>query len=211
MEGFMNPFDFDSASFMPTMPDVAAGGGIFGAPQAMGAGGQPDFAAMTAGTLAQNGIRPDQFLRDPSLLSAAAPSGGQFPSLGSSLGGERGWDSTPVAYPGGPEVSPTTGQPTTKPLDIRSDAQKTSDEASNASAEGTTKDKGGDMAKRITDTLRGVQMPKPPAPQTVHTPAPTLPRPMAGVKGGQLVALLQALGARAQGATPHVPMPLLGR
>lgn len=214
MEGFMSPFDFGSASFMPQMPDVAAGGGIFGGAPAMGAGGQPDLPSMAAASLGMQGIRPDQFLRDPSLLQATAPA--TLPSLGTSLmpGGPNtstgAWDATPVSSPGGPEVKPTGA-----PLDIRSDAQKSQDASSggDAMAAGGKADKQGDMAKKITDTLRAVTMPKPPAPQTIRTPAPAAPHAPQAVKSGQLLALLQALGAGG-GAPTHsgpIPMPLAFR
>ena len=62
-----------------------------------------------------------------------------------------------------------------------------------ASAAGAPTDKQGDLAMRLKAGLQGVQGMAPPKPQTVHTPA--APRPSTQIQGGQLMALLQALGA----------------
>lgn len=71
----------------------------------------------------------------------------------------------------------------------------------------------GSDPKRMNDllaTLRGVQVAQPPAPQRVATPA--LPRPTGAIQGGQIIALLNALGMAPQ--APQLPTTLgqgLGR
>lgn len=147
MEGFMNPFDFSGASFLPTAPAT-------------------DLAGMTAAHLAQQGIRPEQFIANPEAAGTqAAPT--MVPGLGTSL-------------------EPQQPQ------------QPTSLDASN----------GASIGQRINETLKGVQLPKPPTPQTVRTPTAQPPAPQA-IKGGNLIALLQAMGAQG-GAKAQLPMPLLG-
>lgn len=175
MEGFINPFNFGSASFQPTMP-------------------QMDLAQIAAAHLAAGGIRPEQFLRDPSTLAAVAPQAAspQVP--------ENVWDPTPVSGPGGPAVNSATGSP----LSMAPEGE--------AQAAATTPEKGGDLAKRLTDSLRGLKMPPAPTAQTVRTPAPVNPPAPGAVQGGNILALLHALGSGAGGVKPGVvPMPLFGR
>lgn len=48
----------------------------------------------------------------------------------------------------------------------------------------------------LTNALRGLTVPKPPTPQTVHTPA--APRPSTAIHSGELLNLLQMLNVAGQ-------------
>jgi len=87
-------------------------------------------------------------------------------------------------------------------LDIRSEAQKTGEDAAASGKEPT-----------LADALRGVKMPAGPETQKLGTPA--APRPTGQIKGGEILALLQAMTAGGGGTGYQLPstlgQALLGR
>jgi hypothetical protein len=211
----MDPFDFGFGENLGGAADYGTG---FGQPftQTPGVnqpmmpwtGGFPgqdlgDPAASFAAGLAARGIRPQQFLQNP---QAAARS--MAPALPPPM--QNDWDPTPVATPGGAAVTLPGRGATVTPSDasvtLNVDPAKPAGEAAEASAAAKPEDKGGDMAKRITDALRGVRMPTPPQPQTIRTPQAPQPHAVNAIKGGQLLALLQSLGVNPAAAK----IPALG-
>lgn len=158
-----------------------------------------DLAQTLAGSLAAQGIRPDQFMANPQGVAQAL----QAPAAASGGAGGAGaspWDPTPVSVPGGPPVQ-LPGQPQTQgnpnvPTDGALAAAAPADAAAAQKPFGT----------RLAETLKGITPPKPPVPQTVRTPE--MPRTANNVKSGALMAALMGLSPQAQ----NVAVPLaLGR
>lgn len=106
----------------------------------------------------------------------------------------------------------TTGGPSVgTPMNIKSDPQMAGEKApTDLSAK-----KKDDKTPSFADTLKGVKMPAGPELQKLGTPA--APRPTGQIKSGDLIALLQTLGASAGGSGGGMNLPstlgqaLLGR
>ncbi len=188
---FGSPWDFGTGYSQP--PTFGIGGGMPVQPQT-------DLSQLFAGGLAAKGIRPDQFFQDPQAAAQAIqPQGGA---------GSNPWDATPVDMPGGPPVSvpgqPSSGAPPSPTLGANPNIQ--AEEAASANAEGNSDQqqeaKKKSFGDKLAETLKGVKMPVPPAPQKVSSPnAPKVEQ----IKGGELLSLLLGLQS---GATAGLKPPL---
>lgn len=182
----MDPWEIGTGFMVP--PTAAVGGGMPVAPSM-------DLPSMLAGHLAAQGIRPQQWLQNPGLFHGA-PSA---PFTGNEADADV-WDPTPVATPGGPAiganpVAPPPLNPGAVATPAISAPADTGLSGLEASATGTTAEKKGEPAKpgdSFLAALKGVQAPKPPAVQTIRSPAAPEPAKQA-IKSGQLLALLTAL------------------
>lgn len=159
--------------------------------------GNPEFQspidpAVLASTLARQGIPPppqDMTPKaalpvpavDPVRLQGSTWGTEGPPPLGDGLGLPRGTGDTGVA-PGGVGAALTGNSPT----DIRTPVQKAAEAPTDVSAQSKDKTPG------LADVLRGTKMPAGPELQKLGTPA--APRATTAIKGGDLIALLQAMG-----------------
>lgn len=215
-EGFDLPFLFGGNSFAP---DFSAADPSAAIPQPL-----PEQVAQH---LAMQGVKPGEFMANPKAFEQGAsplafpPAGGQRTNPlipgSSSYGAQPAFafpDRTPLQPKSvqtssftQPEVPTTMEAPTETPGYNYSQSASTAQPAATQemSAKGTGKN---DVAKNLTDTLKGVQALQPPTPQRVYTPSPVNPgHATAGaVKGNQLAALLQLMAGKQQ--TPQVPLPL---
>lgn len=192
----MNPWDFG------TMPLGFAGNEPAQMPGDPLIGGNPaDPLAGLAAQFASQGIRPGDLLNQkpldqnglipqPGTMTTMPPAGGRAMPTASGVGttmpnpGASPWDPTPVQGPGPASPMPTkmggipgvAGTPT---------------EAEAAMAQGKS---GGGAPERLLAALRGIKAPPNPEMPKVGTPA--APRPTNQIKQGQLLALLQMMGAR---------------
>lgn len=87
------------------------------------------------------------------------------------------------------------------PTDIRSDAQKASVGSTEMSAQARPS-----AMDQFAQTLKGVKMPAGPELQRLGTPS--APRPTTQIKGGDIIALLQALNAAPGGDSYKLPSTL---
>ena len=202
-----------------------------------GTGSYPDFSAADPGAaipqplpeqvaqhLATQGISPAQFMANPKAFEVGAsplaypPAGGQHTNPMIS-GSSAGTAQPAFAFPDRTPVQPKPVQtlsyaPPGSPQEAPPDSpgynysQQTATAKPEATQEMSAKGKGNDVAKNLTDTLKGVQALQPPTPQRVYTPSPINPgHATAGaVKSGQLAALLNLIAGK-QG-TPSIPLPL---
>lgn len=131
-----------------------------------------------AGFLSNQNVTPQQFLQNP---LAFVPNSGGTPSLGDSL------------QPTQPPANVGVPLPTPRPVGAGPGA------AANAQAPGGTGDK-------LLDALKGLKAPAAPTPQKVSTPNSAVPAAHGSIKGGNLIALLAALGQA--NPTAKVPLPL---
>ena len=180
MEDYGLPFFFDGA--MPNFS--AADPGNFQAP----------LPEQIAQHLALQGVKPADFMANPQAFQqqqAPVPFPPMNPSASAHTSIEYGGNQpTNGGVPMAPQMPPqSTEAPTT----------------TEASAKGQP---GGDTAKRITDSLKGLQAAAAPQAQRVYTPSPVNPNQHSGgnIKGGQLAALLAMM--QAKGSAPQVPLPL---
>lgn len=164
---------------LPIPPPMVPPGGAMAAPPptAMQSPISPEALAASA---AARGIPPPAHDLTP-------PAPPPVRLLGSTFGPNDG---------GGDVGSALTGKSAGAPLDITSPAQK----AGVASEATATKEPLGKFA----EALKGVKMPADPVLQKISSPS--APRPTTQIKGGDIVALLQALNAGA-GAGAGLKLP----
>lgn len=179
MEDYGLPFFFDGA--MPNFS--AADPGNFQAP----------LPEQIAQHLALQGVKPGDFMANPQAFNNPQPM--QFPPMNPNASAHTG-----IEYGG--------NQPKNAGKAMASEMPPQSTEApttTEASAKGPA---GGDTAKRITDSLKGLQAAAAPQAQRVYTPSPVNPNAHSGgnIKGGQLAALIATMIGK--GNTPQVPLPL---
>jgi len=99
--------------------------------------------------------------------------------------------------------SALTGNAGTPPTDIRTPVQQA---AAGGSTDLSAQARGGGEKGNLAEALKGVKMPVAPEIQKLGTPS--APRVSTAIKGGQLVALLQALNAAPGAASLNLPSTL---
>ena len=99
--------------------------------------------------------------------------------------------------------SALTGNVGPPPLDIRTPVQQA---AAGGSTDLSAQARGGSEKGNLAEALKGVKMPVAPEIQKLGTPS--APRVSTAIKGGQLVALLQALNAAPGAASLNLPSTL---
>jgi hypothetical protein len=136
----------------------------------------PPLPEQVAGFLGNQNVTPQAFLQNP---LAFLPKSGGTPGLGDSL--------NPATPPAGGGVPLPTPRP-----------QGANDPNAMAQAP--------DKAAGFLKALQGVKAPPAPTPQKVSTPSAPLGHATSAIKGGNLIALLTALGG--QVPTTRVPLSL---
>lgn len=175
----------------------------------------PGMTAETMPTMAQSPITPENIAQTMSARGIPPPATDLAPPMPSTVGPEpfRLHGSTFGPNDMGPELgsallgNTTTGGPSVgAPMDIKTEAQRGS-ETTDMSAQ--SKDKEKDKTPSFADSLRGVKAPAGPELQRLATPA--APRPTNQIKGGEILALLQAMNAGGQGVSNYALPSTLGQ
>jgi hypothetical protein len=91
-------------------------------------------------------------------------------------------------------------------MDITSQAQKDTVTAQSAPTDVSAQSKDGGKLDKFAAALKGVQAPKGPELQRLGTPA--APRATTAIKGGDIIALLQAINAGQAGSNYNLPSTL---
>lgn len=103
---------------------------------------------------------------------------------------------------GAAAVTPTAGG--TAPMNIQSPVQQQQVAAATAPTDvSAAKKSGGD---NLLDALKGIKAP--PAPTIQHLGTPSAPKPTGNIKGGNIMAMLQALNAGASAGDRNLPATL---
>lgn len=184
MEGFMSPFDFGGASFLPQMPQLNAQG-------------MPDLPTMMSQQMAQAGIRPQDFLQNPAVAKLAVPQAAAPPPM------QNTWDPTPVQGPGPPSPMPPqtlSSEDASRSTQTPEAMDATNPMNANAKATGVPPD--------LRSTLQNLKAPAPPQAQQIRTPQAPAPHASRALPPSHLLALLSALGAGGAKAPTGIPLPL---
>lgn len=224
MFGGFNPFDFSgfgSDGLTGVGPDFSI------ADQPMGQQMQGPMPEQIADFMATKGIRPGDFMRDPNRafdgagVGAVPFAGTPNPrtQLGSLLGGTeqqgvlpQSVQPTPVrttSYtPGAPgsiqqtaAISDAVAGGPVPPAQTPATTEVSAKAGPDAKAEKSQTDK-------FVESLKGLKAPETPKPQTVYTPHALAPAHAASIKGGNIAALLQLLGAQGGGQNLGTKIPL---
>lgn len=186
----------------------------------------PGMTAETMPTMPSSPITPEALAAQAAARGIPPPKVDLQPqntNVGAAITGTGLPGDTPFRMPGEEAVNAwrgatdnmmqntTTGGPSVgAPMDLKTPAQKT-DEAKPTDM--SSQNKPGDKTPSFADTLRGTKMPTSPELQKLGTPA--APRPTGQIKGGEILALLQAMSAGGAGGGLNLPstlgQALLGR
>ena len=159
---------------MPPAPQPQQPGMFPGMPPAP----TPPLPEQVASYLGNKNVSPQEFLQNPlAFIPKIGPTGGAT-DVGGAL--------DPMA----PQAAPGTPLPTPDP---RKSSGAGTDPAGLAAGK-----------SQLLSTLQGLKAPAAPVPQKVSTPNSAVPGPHGSIKGGNLIALLTALG----GQVPTTKIPL---
>lgn len=174
---FEFPFDFTMGAGVPSAPMAASASPMGPLPPMMPPAPLPEQIAQFLGS--QN-VTPQQFLQNPlAFAPKSAPTLGQ--SLQPSEDTGAGVAGVPLPQPRPAAAGPGAG----------------------AMAQGSESS----LGDRLGKALQGVKAPAAPDVVKPSTPGASVPGPHGTIRGGNIAALLAALGAAAPRA-PSVPMPL---
>ena len=189
----------------------------------MGTPGVPDFNARFNGQQPLPPMLPQPSMQSPispeALASNAAARGVppppvdlapgppmRMPSPDAVQDWRNGVDASMGGKPG--EVGAALTGQTAGPMDITSQAQKAGVAAQSGSTDVSAQSKDKSKLDKFAEALKGVQAPKSPELQRLSTP--NAPRPTTQIKGGDIIALLQAMGQQAGGGTGYSLPSTLG-
>lgn len=129
----------------------------------------------------------------------------RMPSPGAVDQWRTGVDSDMGGRPG--EVGAAlTGKTVGAPMDITSQAQKDTVAAGGAPTDMSAQSKDKQKLDKFAEALKGVKAPPAPVLQKLGTPA--APRATTAIKGGDIIALLQAINAGQSGSSYNLPSTL---